>query len=68
MELGLTERIAEQKTMGVPTVKYPVNIDKVEYALFSEQYLERPYISDDPKIEATVTWCTVFGVPTIDDF
>lgn len=37
------------------------------YAIFSEQYLEKPYTPQSPQAFLTLTVCTVKGVPLIDD-
>ncbi len=38
------------------------------YALFSEQYMERPVISGDSAVALTPTACTIKLIPVIDDF
>ncbi len=42
--------------------------ERVRYALFSEQYLERPVISGDYKMAITPSACTIKGIPVIDDW
>ena len=37
------------------------------YALFSEQYLERPVVSGDYKLAITPSASSWRGIPTIDD-
>lgn len=39
-----------------------------KYGLFSEQYLEKPVISGDYKMNITPTACTIKGIPVIDDY
>jgi len=42
---------------------------KKEYAIFAEQYLEKPvYGGRGDSENFTVTCCTFRGIPTIDDF
>lgn len=62
-ELDKSKNLREQQTNN----KYQVG-EKREYALFSEQYLEKPVISGDYKMALSPTACSIKGIPVIDDF
>ena len=42
---------------------------KQKYAIFAEQYLEKPvYDGEEDSKNFSVTCCTFRGIPTIDDY
>ena len=39
-----------------------------EDLIFCQQYLEKPIVSGDYKMEISLTACTIKGIPVVDDF
>lgn len=60
----------EIRQIYVPTTNNENGAQKLErtYALFVEQYLEKPITSGDYKMAMSPTACTIKSIPVIDDF